>query len=208
MSDGKGKLGGWGVCLWTVMGIALAGCGAPNKANIELRKQNQQLQNQVRELRQTHEADVASMQALQSKGGVKPALPEQRLEKLFTVHGLRLGRLTGGYQARPDQKWDDGLKVYAVPTDGSGQDLKAAGTIAVEAFDLSLSGDQRIGKWTFDVDQAKNNWQGGVLYMYVLECPWQTKPQHRQLTIKVSFTDELTGRVVMAEKVVEVNVPG
>ena len=45
-------------------------------------------------------------------------------------------------------------------------------------------------------------------YTYVLTCPWQNKiPRHAGLTVRVTFTDALTGRVFTAEKQVKVNPP-
>jgi hypothetical protein len=42
----------------------------------------------------------------------------------------------------------------------------------------------------------------------VLKCPWQGKaPGHDELTVKVTFTDELTGREFTEQKVVRVKLP-
>src|SRR3954454_24316418 len=76
--------------------VLLAGCfGKPNQANIELRKQIQSLEAQNTELKHQHDADQATISGLKSQFGTIPTLPEDRLEKLYTVHGLAIGRLTG-----------------------------------------------------------------------------------------------------------------
>src|SRR5689334_19278807 len=75
----------------------LPGCfGKPNQANIELRKQIQSLEAKNTELQRQHDADQATITGLKSQVGSIPTLPEDRLEKLYTVHGLEIGRLTGG----------------------------------------------------------------------------------------------------------------
>ena len=45
-------------------------------------------------------------------------------------------------------------------------------------------------------------------YEYVLTCPWQdVVPRHPELTVKVTFTDELTGRQFTLQQALKVNPP-
>jgi hypothetical protein len=98
--------------------------------------------------------------------------------------------------------------VYAAPTDDSGQPLKAAGSFVVEAFDLAKGSDNVAGHWEFNVDLARQDWFGqAMLYTYVLTCPLQRSPEHAELTLKVTFRDELTGREFNVQKVVKVELP-
>ena len=101
------------------------------------------------------------------------------------------------------------VSVYAVPTDAKHDTLKAAGSFAVEAFDLAADRDPRVGKWEFPIEQAEKNWYGqGLLYTYVLKCPWQHgPPAHSEITLKVTFTDGLTGRVFERQRVVKIPLP-
>lgn len=187
--------------------LAVAGCGSPNVASIEVRKQNQDLREQVESLTRAHEADAATIRSLQDRVGTIPTLPQERLNKLFTTHGLTLGRLTGGADLDHAKPGDEGLKVYATPTDDEGQALKAAGSFVIEAFDLAAN-PPAIGKWTFDVDAARKSWVGALMsHQYVLTCPWQTRPGHDDITVKVTFRDELTGREFTAQKAVKVERP-
>lgn len=199
------------LCLRGLLGLAclaaLASCASPDKANIQLRKQNQQLHDQITRLDRVHAADRAKIVSLESNAATLPTLPPDRLDQLYTVHGLRIGRLTGGDTLGSTQPADRGLKIYVVPTDQDGEDLKAAGSFVIEAFDLAQSGDQKIGRWSFDLDQSKKDWFGPLLYSYVLTCPWQTLPQHPQLTIHITFTDALTGRQFQVQKVVTIKLP-
>ena len=188
--------------MWIVSAsIALAaGCSSPNKANIDQRKQNQQLQGEVDSLKRQHEADAATLRAMEAKSPGVASLPQERINQLFTVHGIQFGKLTG---ADPDDPKK--LKVYVVPTDGEGQQIKAAGSFVVEAFDLSNGDNARVGRWEFPLDQAAKNWYGqAMLYTYVLSCPWQSPPKHSDITLKVTFTDALTGRAFTAQKSIKV----
>ena len=86
-----------------------------------------------------------------------------------------------------------------------------AGAFTVEAFDLAAT-PAKLGTWTFDLAAARAAWSGGLMsYQYVLTCPWQSGqggvPKHDEVTIKVTFRDELTGREFAAQRVVKVKLP-
>ena len=185
--------------------LALAGCGTPNQPNIALRKQNQLLTDQVAQLTRQHNGDAASLVAAQHLNPATPQLPPAKLDQLFTVHGLTLGRLTSGDNPDPHATVDSQLLVYAVPTDDDGDPIKVAGSFDVSAFDLADPAHPLVGHWNLSSAQTRGMFQSHLsLYTYVLACPWQMKPQHPPLTVRVSFHDELTGRVFNAERVVTV----
>jgi hypothetical protein len=178
----------------------------PDKANIELRKTNQTLQAKVDNLQREHDADIATIRGLQASATTVPVLPQDQLDQLYTVTGIRFGRLTGGYHPNPDDPADTMLKVYVVPTDNDGQDVKAAGTFKVELFDLALN-NTRLGQWDFDLAAAKSSWHGSALmYTYVLDCPWQTAPTHEKLVARVTYTDALTHRIFSQDDEVKAKI--
>src|SRR5579862_8514428 len=111
------------ICVHLCLSVVfLSGCSSPNTANIDLRKQIDDLHSQIDELNRRHNSDQATIAGMKGATTV-PSLSEDRLAQLFTTHDLKFGRLTGAA--------DDGLKVYVCPTDDDGQTLKAAG-----AFDI------------------------------------------------------------------------
>jgi hypothetical protein len=182
-------------------------CSSPSSVNIELRKDKQNLEDKIAQLNRVHDADQATIQALQNRIGTLPTLPQNRLDQLFTVHGLELNRLTGGVDLDPAKPGDEGIRVYATPTDDDGEPLKAAGSFVVEAFDLAAKTPE-TGKWTFDLATTRKAWLGGFLaHNFVLTCPWQQIPQHQELTIKVTFIDQLTQREFHAQTVIKVKLP-
>jgi hypothetical protein len=193
---------------WSLVILAaglLSGCGHPSEANIQLRKDKQQLESQVADLQQQLAADRARISGIEKERGSLPTLPQDRLDKLVTVHGIKLGRLTGGDPANNRSGVDEGLKIYLTPVDETGEALKTTGMVEVQAFDLDIQSNNRIGHWTFDPNAMKSRWRSlGMLRAFVLECPWQKPPQHSKLAIKVTFRDELTGRVY--DQIQEVNV--
>ncbi|WP_428939227.1 hypothetical protein [Fontivita pretiosa] len=194
----------------SVLLLCSSGCLAkPNQANIALRKQIQALEAQVAELQRRHEADVATIRSLEAQRGTLPTLPADRLQQLFTTSGIKLGRLTGGADLDPSSPGDEGIKVYVVPIDQTGDELKAAGAFDVQLFDLNKPHDNLVGQWHFSVEQAREHWYGSALqYGYVLPCRWQGRvPEHGELTLKVSFHDALTQRQFSIQKVITVNPP-
>jgi hypothetical protein len=197
------------ICLGAAMLLSVAGCPGPSRANIELRRQNQELRSRIEELRRTRDADLARIQSLERERTTVPTLPQEQLDRLFTAHGLRFGRLTGGADLNPEQPGDEGLRIQVVPIDGMGQPLKAAGTFEVDAFDLERTHSPLIGRWSFSIEEARESWFGtGLLYTYVLICPWQdVVPQRPELTVRVTFTDELTGRVFTEQRTVQIRLP-
>lgn len=185
-------------------GCGLIG-GPRNTANIHLRKENQALAAKVAELERLRQGDAAAIRAHDEKVGTLKTLPRERLDRLFTTHDIKLGRLTGGADLDAKQPGHEGLKVYVTPTDGSGDQLKAAGTITVEAFDLSGAEGAKVGSWNFDVDATRRAWSSVLnRYNYVLTCEWQTPPAGNSLHVVVTFADELTQGVF--KKAVDVTV--
>jgi len=185
-----------------------AGCSTPSKANIELRKQIQQLERDNKELVRQHASDQRVIEGLRDRVGTIPTLPTSRLARLFIVQGIEFGRLTGGADLDPQKPGDEGLAVYVFPIDQNGDKLKAAGSFDIWAFDLAEPKDSLVGHWHFDVQQAMQGWNGTLLeYSYALICPWQKAPKHADLTVKVTFLDELTQTPFTAQRVVHVNLP-
>jgi hypothetical protein len=187
--------------------LLLAGCGSPSAANIQLRKENQKLNDEIARLARQHDGDVATIRAYESNRPTVPTLPEDRLARLFTAHGLWFARLTGGenWDGKPG---DDGLKIGIVPIDQWGDAIKAAGAFKIEAFDLDEPTHPLIGTWQFSQEQsAKVFYNRLTLYTYVFRCPWQTVPRHEHLTVKVTFDDELTSREFVGQCQVAVSLP-
>jgi outer membrane murein-binding lipoprotein Lpp len=186
--------------------MLLAGCANPSEANIELRKENQQLRDQVGQLEKQHAADQASLAAA-ARPGVQMLAPD-RLDALVTAAMLKINDATGGDRSVAGMGYDDRLKIYVVPTDKYGDAIKAAGSFRVQAFDLAEKDDQSIGDWNFPaLDYEKNFYGKYMSYTYVLDCPWQKPPGHGELTVKITFVDALTQRELVVQTVVHVTPP-
>lgn len=196
------------LCLLTVSATGCVFGTSPSAVNIELRKEKQTLAGKVADLEKQVAARDQVIQGLREKWPTVPTLSQDRLGKLFTTHGLQLGRLTGGWDKDRSTPGDEGIVVYVNPADESGQPIKMAGNFTIEAFDLADSSTEPLGKWTFDVEASRKAWRGSFMdYNFVLECPWQRQPKHEELTLKVTFLDELTQIPFRAQQVIKVRLP-
>ncbi|MBS3733461.1 MAG: hypothetical protein KGY99_00860 [Phycisphaerae bacterium] len=135
-------------------------------------------------------------------------LGDKRLNKLFHVTRITLGRYTGGVDT-DDAPGHDAIKVFLRPHDADGSTIKAAGDVAVELYDLAADeGDQRIGTYRWSVDELSAQWSSGFMtYHFSFVCPWDERPAHDEITVRVEFVDYLTGKTHTAQKVCTVDLP-
>lgn len=184
-----------------------AGCfPKPNKANIALRKEIQTLEEKLSRLESRDKAAQAQIAALEANRTIQ-TLPQEKLRRLFTASGLMFKNLTLGQDLDPSKPGDEGFKIGVTPLDQFGEEFKCAGAFKVELFELSRP-DPRIGSWKLDTPETQKRWLSTpVIDAYVLEFPWQTKPDSATLTVKVEFTEELTGRVLTAQTELKIDVP-
>ena len=135
-------------------------------------------------------------------------LGAKRLEHLFHVQRIRLGRYTGGADMN-DQPGDDGIKVFCEPVDRHGSVLKAAGAVTVQLFDLAAPpARSKIFEKTWPVETIHKAWSGGLLGgHYRLECRWPAPPAHDEITVRVEFLDYLTGDRFTAQKLCKITLP-
>ncbi|GIW77701.1 MAG: hypothetical protein KatS3mg104_2764 [Phycisphaerae bacterium] len=193
---------GQSVC---ILGLVVGtGCASkPSAVNIELRKQNQALLDRIRLLEARSQQDQATIRVLESRMPTVPVLPEERIRQLFTPVDLKIGRLTGWATLNENGQSREGLKVYVVPLDTDGDELKSAGAFQVEAFDLTKP-NPRVGRWDFGPEEARALWHGsGLLYEYVLPCPFESSVDSSELTLRITFTDLLTQRVIVKQSVIK-----
>jgi hypothetical protein len=175
--------------------ILLAGCSDYSKAYdeassklVEAQKQNQALQKNVDQLK---EANLQCQQQVMSLQGLTP---EQRKEAVPSIVEIKVDKRSGIY---PSNKDKTELVIYVRPIDDTGDAIKAAGPIHVELWDLgSVPADALLNKWDVPALQIKDKWSGALLagfYRLAFEVP-KDYATRKNLTLKVTFTDLLTGR--------------
>ncbi|MEM6562658.1 MAG: hypothetical protein AAF656_13735 [Planctomycetota bacterium] len=171
------------------LAVAALGCNdRARRANIDLRNQVAQLEQRNGEL----ERHIAALQAPTAKPAT---LPTTMPADVITTTDLLFGKLT----AVRDQT----LEVYIVPTDRFGDEIKASGNFRIELYDLDRE-RPKVAQWEFDPEAALDSWTSlFTIYGYVLECPLDTMVEG-ELTVRVDFTETLTGRRFTEQMVINV----
>jgi hypothetical protein len=163
-----------------------------NEQNLQLQKQLEQKKNENKELRD--QVQVLSDLPVGVKG-----------ENLYHLQSIKIGHYTNLYDKNEDGK-KERLIVYIQPIDEDGDIIKAAGSVDVQLWDLSKAQDRALlceGK--VQPEEIKKHWVSGLLTNYRLEFDVTGKIDEIKdpLTVKVTFTDYLTGKVFEEQKVIE-----
>ena len=138
-----------------------------------------------------------------------PTLEHINLNDLFVVDRIEIVSRTGG-DNYDEQPGDDGVTVYVRPVDKYGDLIKAAGEFTIQLVDLTDVGNpHEIGTYVFDDRETlEKSWYSGMLTNhYTFKCPFSPQAQRsraRELTVRVTFLDWLTGRMFSDSTTVEI----
>jgi hypothetical protein len=185
--------------------LLLLSAGCADTSVVELRRQNTQLKDQLAQKDHDLVAQQTQIHELNSQLATARAFTKDDLQKIFFPDKLEIDSLSGGenYDNNPG---DDGVTVYLKPIDRDGDVIKVAGDIRIELFDLSKAGDNLIAKVHVPVEQVSKMWYGKLMtYHYTVRVPWQKgPPSNPEVTVRATFVDYLTQRVLTAQTVVKV----
>ncbi len=187
---------------------AITGCAGSNN-NANLRIENNRLRDELRTKDAKLVAKQTELDATHRQLDVARAISENDLKKLFYPEQVVIDRLTGGANY-DDQPGDDGVTVYLRPIDQHGDAIKIAGDVTIQLYDLAEPHDRcLIGEYTIPVDQIGKLWHGKLLTgHYSIKCPWPKRPpKNPEVTVRVTFVDYLTKRVVAAQTTCSVDLP-
>ncbi len=170
----------------------------------QLTQENKQLHAQLEQARAENERLKGQVQVLSG-------LPEKvKLENVERLQSLKIGRFTGFYDKDKDGKKDK-LIVYIEPMDGEGDKMKAAGTVDVQLWDLNKSQEGALlGQWHVTSDELKKAWFDTLLstnYRCMFDIDGKVENLTEPLTVKIAFTEYLTGRTFTDQKVIKPAAP-
>jgi hypothetical protein len=159
-----------------------------------LRTSNEQLQKQLLQ----RDEQIVALQKLGDK----------RLGLLYTVQRIALASGTGGANT-DDKPGDDAVKVNVEPIDQHGSVLKAAGSVKVQVFDLAApQAGNLLAEREYDPNAAAKKWMTGLFSSYyAFTLPLPAEPAHSELTVRVEFTEYLTGKTFTTQDVIKVALP-
>lgn len=196
----------WASPLLALVLLTSPACQSPTK--LELQREISKLSEQITEKDHRLAAQRITIEQLHDQLGKARGLTPEVLEKIFSPEKIEIGSLSGGddYDGKPGH---DGVTVYLRPLDRDGDAVKVAGNIRIELYDLANPPNENlIGVYTVPVDQASTHWYGKLAtYHYTVRCPWQQgPPKHNEITIRATFEDFLTLRMMTAQTVCTVKL--
>lgn len=187
--------------------LSLAGCGPSQKQFDQARSELFDANEQLRQAREENAALGQTLSGQQQQIQTLQNLGERRLERLYIVQRIDIGRYSTGQDT--DQKpGDDAVKVFVVPYDQQGSAIKAAGAVKIELYDLGAPQEQNLlARCSYDVQQTAEHWYSGfAAYHYSFVCQFDRPPSQTQVTVRVEFTDYLTGKTFIQQRAVNVQL--
>lgn len=183
--------------------LMLFAAGCPSGGISPVKKANR-LEQENKELTKQLEQVEAENEQLKKQMQVLTALPaEVKLENIAIPQRINITRYTNFYD-----KDDDGRKekliVYIQPIDQDGDVIKSAGAVDVQLWDLNKSdGEALLGEWSVGPEELREHWQTFMATNYRLVFDAKIEEFEEPLTVKVTFTDYVTGKVFKEQRVIE-----
>jgi hypothetical protein len=194
--------------LMTCVLMAGFGCESPSPAGKPtVYEQVQQLRGQKAELESQLEKTQTENERLRKQLDALSNLPgDKRAELIYRVQAVKIGRYTNLYDKDKNGTKEE-LIVYVQPIDETGDAIKAAGKIEAQLWDLGKESDKAlIGQWSFEADELKRHWFDSIAmtgYRLMFDVSGKLERFDRPLTIKVTFTDYLSGGTFTEQKVIK-----
>ncbi|MBK8270315.1 MAG: hypothetical protein IPK83_19265 [Planctomycetes bacterium] len=192
--------------------LGATGCPPPSAETV----QNAERINEVQRLKDENEqlkAELAQkndQMAMQSAtlAELRGMTGDRSLDKIVHVDRLAIDPLSGGYDDDRDGV-DEGVVVYLSLFDQFGGTMRAAGSASVTLLNLAdPKGSKVVGEVNLTADALAKMWYGAFLTShYTIKIPWAggaARPPAKDITVVVTFTDLLTGRVFTDQRVVGV----
>ena len=130
---------------------------------------------------------------------------QARIEAISTITSIEVTSRSNLYDKNNDKKKEK-LVVYLRPIDDMGDVIKAAGAVEIQLWNLSAEPNEALLKsWKIEPKELRKTWSGSLLTSYYkLQFDVNDIPggKEKDLTLKVQFTDYLTGKVLKAQRVI------
>lgn len=187
--------------LAALLALALPGCHTEARTRstelLEARIRNHE--ETIASLRRTlstaqAERDVALRESESLRSSLKnpgqPVLLAEHAETQLRISSIEINTLFSGGLDRDAEHGDELLTILVVPTDESGETLRASGILEIDAVDFAApAGEQQIGHWKFDRDRTRKLWHAGLIGRGLqVTVPWQQAPVSESVTIHARLT--------------------
>ncbi len=189
-------------CLYFV-----AGCGSPAISKNPLAEQVDTLTQDKRELMRQIEQLESKNKALQKQITTLHGLADDaKLKDLCDVQRVKITKYTNLFDKDKDGKKET-LIVYLQPIDQDGDIVKVAGAVDVRLLNLDKDKDpELLAKWRVTPPRLRKLWFNALLkthYRLTFDVSDKVESYEEPLTIMVTFTDYLTGKVFEEQKLIK-----
>lgn len=194
--------------------IILAGClvaivtGCENgNSKSPLKEEINTLKQERRELSRQVEQSAKEIEQLEGRVRVLSELPAgAKAENIYRIQSVKIARFTNLYDKDKDGRYDR-LIVYIQTIDEEGDVVKATGAVDIQLWDLNKEADKAmLGQWHVGAGELKKLWFDTIVaanYKFSFDVADKITEFKEPLTVKVKFTDYLTGKVFDEQKVIE-----
>ena len=194
----------WIIVVTGCLAILLCGCGDTTEKSLwnqvdDLGRQKISLKMQVETLEKENATLSEQVEILSAIDG------QVRVDLLNTLEKVELSKRSGLFDKDDDGKIES-LVVIVVPYDNAGDKIKAVGAVEIQLWDLNAdAGDALLFERKITPEKLKKKWMGLVLtgyYHLKFDVGGLVKENAKELTVKVKFTDYLTGKVFRTQHVI------
>ncbi len=185
----------------------LAGCESNEGPANPLTEQVETLTQDKREMmRQIEQLESKNKDLQKQINTLHDFTDDVSFKDLYEVKSIKITKYTNLYDKDKDGKKDT-LLVYIQPIDQDGDIIKAAGDVHVRLLDLDKDRDPVIlGKWRLTPAQLRKLWVDALIktnYRLTFDIAGKVPDQEKTLTVMVTFTDYLTGKVFEEQKLIK-----
>jgi hypothetical protein len=184
------------ICLtaWFVSGCGV-GSARKNPHEIKVQKIEREKTELMRDLQQAR----AENEQLAEQIKALSALPKDNHANPYALTSISITKYSNFYDKDDDGKREKFI-VYFTPIDPDGDALKASGAVNVQLWNLdNLNGQALLDQWQVEPDSLRHMWFDTLVsagYRLVFDTPEKLDILAHPLTVKVTFTDYLTGEIL------------
>jgi len=184
----------------------VAGCGVGSARKDAHQIKAQRIEREKKELMRDLQQARAENEQLTEQIKALSAIPAEKRVNPYKLTSITITKYSNFYD-----KDDDGERekfiVYFTPIDPEGDAFKASGTVNVQLWNLdNLNGQALIGQWQIDPNGLRQMWFDTLVsasYRLVLDTPEELDVLADPLTVKVTFTDYLTGEIFRNQRAID-----
>jgi len=185
--------------------LFLAGCGIGTERKTPEELRAEKLQQEKASLKGDVEQHRVQIEQLRAQIRELSALKDKP-NNPYELTSLRIAKISNFFDKDRDGIQET-LVVYVQPIDTEGDVVKAAGTVSVQLWNLNNpNGQALLGQWKVEPAELRKLWFNSLAitsYRLTFARPDAVGVFSEPLTLRVTFTDYLTGETFLAQQVIE-----